>query len=89
MANSTGSVGPGKELEGKVALITGAGRNIGAATALALAQGGAAVAINTRASRDDAERVAQEVRGAGGQADVFMADIADGAAVKSMVDAVM
>ena len=89
MAASTGSVGAGKELQGKVALITGAGRNIGAATAHALAQGGAAVAINTRASREDAERVAQEVRAAGGQAEVFMADIADGAAVKSMVDAVM
>ena len=89
MANSTSSVGPGKELAGKVALVTGAGRNIGAATAHALAQGGAAVAVNTRASRDDAERVAQEVRSAGGQAEVFMADIADGAAVKSMVDAVI
>jgi len=89
MASSTSSVGPGKELQGKVALVTGAGRNIGAATAHALAQGGAAVAVNTRASREDAERVAQEVRSAGGQAEVFMADIADAAAVKSMVDAVM
>lgn len=89
MASSTGSVGPGTELAGKVALITGAGRNIGAATAAALARGGAAVAINTRASREDAERVAAEVRGAGGQAEVFMADIADAAAVKSMVDGVL
>jgi len=89
MAASTSSVGPGTELAGKVALITGAGRNIGAATALALAQGGAAVAVNTRASRDDAEKVAQEIRGAGGQAEVFMADIADASAVKNMVDGVL
>jgi 3-oxoacyl-[acyl-carrier protein] reductase len=89
MANSTGVVGPGKELAGKVALITGAGRNIGAATAHALAQGGAAIAVNTRKSREDAERVAQDIRAAGGQAEVFMADIADEAQSKAMVDAVL
>jgi 3-oxoacyl-[acyl-carrier protein] reductase len=89
MATSTSSVGPGTELAGNVALITGGGRNIGAATALALAQGGAAVAINTRASRDDADKVAQEIRAAGGQAEVFMADIADASAVKNMVDGVL
>ena len=78
-----------KELAGKVALVTGAGRNIGRATAIALAEGGAAVAVNTRKSREDAEKVAQEIRSAGGQAEVFMADIADGAAVRAMVDGVV
>ena len=78
-----------RELAGKVALVTGAGRNIGRATALELATGGAAVAINTRKSREDAEKVAQEIRAAGGQAEVFMADIADGAAVRTMVDGIM
>jgi 3-oxoacyl-[acyl-carrier protein] reductase len=80
---------PGTELAGKVALITGAARNIGRATALALAAGGAAVAINTRTSKDDAEKVAQEIRAAGGQAEVYVADIADAVAVTSMADAIM
>jgi 3-oxoacyl-[acyl-carrier protein] reductase len=75
-----------RELEGKVALVTGAGRNIGRATALALAAAGAAVAVNTRQSQDAATSVAREIRDAGGDADVFMADIADAKAVRTMVD---
>jgi 3-oxoacyl-[acyl-carrier protein] reductase len=91
MANvaAPGSVVPGTELKGKVALITGAGRNIGRAIALDLAAGGAAIAVNTRKSREDAEKVAQEVRAAGGQADVFMADIVDADAVNKMVEAIV
>jgi 3-oxoacyl-[acyl-carrier protein] reductase len=77
------------ELAGKVALVTGASRNIGRAIALALAAGGAAVAVNTRASREDAEKVAQEIRAAGGQAEVFIADIADAKAVNAMVEGVL
>lgn len=77
------------ELAGKVALVTGASRNIGRSIALALAAGGAAVAVNARTSRADAEKVAQEIRGAGGQADVFMADIADPKAVNAMVEGIV
>lgn len=77
------------ELAGKVALVTGASRNIGRAIALSLAAGGAAVAVNTRASREDAEKVAQEIRAAGGQAEVFVADIADAGAAKTMVKAIV
>ena len=75
----------GKELAGKVALVTGAARNIGRAIALALAESGATVAVNARTARADAEAVAGEIRAAGGQADVFMADIADAGAVHAMV----
>lgn len=78
-----------KELAGKVALVTGAGRNIGRAIALSLAGDGAAVAVNTRASREDAENVAGEIRTGGGQAEVFMADVADPAGVQAMVDGVI
>lgn len=79
----------GTELAGKVALITGAGKNIGRSIALELAAGGAAVGVNTRASKEDAEKVAQEIRGAGGKAEVFMADIVDPKAVQAMVEGVL
>ena len=80
---------PGTELAGKVALVTGAAKNIGRATALALAAGGAAVAINTRSSKEEAEKVAQEIRAAGGKAEVYVADIADGKQVKAMGEAIL
>ena len=81
--------GPGSELAGKVALVTGSSRNIGRAIALALAAGGAAIAVNARASREDADKVAQEIRAAGGQAEVFMADIADAGAVSAMTAGIL
>lgn len=55
-----------KELEGKVAIVTGASRNIGCSIALSLAAGGAAVAVNSRTSKEDADKVVQEIRGTGG-----------------------
>ena len=79
----------GRELAGKVALVTGAARNIGRAIALALAEAGAAVAVNARSAREDAEAVAQKIRAAGGTAETFMADIADGAAVQAMADGII
>lgn len=78
-----------KELAGKVALVTGGARNIGAATALALADAGCAVAINTRASREDGDAIVKQIRDAGGQAELYLADIADGKAARAMVDAVI
>jgi len=73
------------ELAGRAALVTGAGRNIGRAIALELAAAGAAVAVNARANRAEAEGVAAEIRAAGGRAIAVLADVADRAAVDRMV----
>lgn len=73
-------------LKDQVAIVTGGVRRIGRATALALAREGAAVAINARSSREDAERVAQEITAAGGRALVHLADVTDEAAVVRMVE---
>jgi 3-oxoacyl-[acyl-carrier protein] reductase len=77
----------GKELEGKVALVTGASRNIGRSIALSLADAGAAVGVNTRGSKDDADKVVGEIRAAGGKAETYVADIVDPKAVGAMVEA--
>ncbi len=71
-----------------VALVTGAGRNIGRAIALALAASGHAVAVNVRASVDEGQAVVDEIESAGGQALLCVADVADRAAVGAMVDAI-
>ncbi|MGQ0677906.1 MAG: 3-oxoacyl-ACP reductase FabG [Rhodospirillales bacterium] len=76
-----------RELAGKVAVVTGAGRNIGRAIALALAEGGAAVAVNARTNRTEAEAVAAEIAKTGGQALVCMADVTDVKAVERMAAA--
>jgi 3-oxoacyl-[acyl-carrier protein] reductase len=71
-----------KELEGKVALVTGAGRNIGRAIALALADAGARVVLNSRASRDEIRSVEKEI---GSNALAVLADVTDPAAVQAMI----
>ena len=76
-----------KPLTGKVAIVTGAGRNIGAAIARALAADGAAVVINVRSSGAEAEALAREIEAAGGAALPCVADVADPQAVARMVDA--
>ena len=75
-------------LEGKVALVTGAGRDIGREIALTLGREGAAVAVNYLKSRSAAEATAAEIRSAGGRALAVGADISDYAAVQAMVERV-
>src|SRR5450432_1334554 len=75
------------ELTGKVAIVTGAGRNIGRAIALALAEAGASVLVNVRGNRAEAAAVAREIEAAGGRALVHIGDVADPAAVQAMADA--
>jgi 3-oxoacyl-[acyl-carrier protein] reductase len=74
-----------RELAGRVALVTGAGRNIGRAIALDLADGGAAVVVNARANREEADAVAAEITAAGGRAVVALGDVTDTKAVAAMV----
>ena len=75
-----------QELSGRVAIVTGAGRNIGRAIALALADGGAAVVVNARSNVQEAKAVAGEIERAGGKASAAVADVADADAVASMVE---
>jgi 3-oxoacyl-[acyl-carrier protein] reductase len=73
-------------LAGKVALVTGGSRSIGAAIVKRLAADGAAVALTYSASAAKAEEVAREVQAAGGRALAIRADAADPAAVKTAVE---
>jgi 3-oxoacyl-[acyl-carrier protein] reductase len=77
------------ELSGKVAIVTGAGRNIGRAIALALADAGAAILVNARESRVEADSVAAEIAAAGGQALAHIGNVADEKAVRAMADAAL
>jgi 3-oxoacyl-[acyl-carrier protein] reductase len=65
-----------RKLDGKVALVTGSGRNIGRATALKLAEEGAHVVVNARNNEAEAEAVAREVRDRGVHSLVVLADVA-------------
>jgi 3-oxoacyl-[acyl-carrier protein] reductase len=75
-----------KELNGKVAIVTGAGRNIGRAIALTLAEGGASIVVNARNNRAEAESVAREIESAGGKAQIHIGDVADANAVQALAD---
>lgn len=77
------------ELNGKVAIVTGAGRNIGRAIALALADAGAAVAVVVRSNKTEADAVVKEIEAKGGKALALLADISDAKVVLVMADAVL
>ena len=79
----------GDEFAGKVAIVTGAARNIGRAIALSLASGGAKVAVSTRANIEQARGVVNEIKALGSEAEAFAADLAEPAQIERMVDAVL
>ncbi|MEM8975031.1 MAG: SDR family NAD(P)-dependent oxidoreductase [Pseudomonadota bacterium] len=76
-------------LEGKTALVTGASRNIGKAIALAYAEAGANIVINSLQDAEAAAAVQAEITAAGGNAIVQLGSVADRAAVDAMVAAGM
>lgn len=75
------------KLDGRVALVTGAARGIGRACAKMLAQAGAKVAVNYRAAEDHARSIVDEIRGLGGEARAYRADVAVRAEVDRMFEA--
>jgi 3-oxoacyl-[acyl-carrier protein] reductase len=78
-----------QELQGRVAVITGAGRSIGRAMALELASAGAAVVVNVRSNRAEADAVVKEIESKGGKAMAVLADVVDAAAVNAMAEAAL
>ncbi|MBN9005319.1 MAG: SDR family NAD(P)-dependent oxidoreductase [Rhizobiales bacterium] len=74
-----------QHLNGRVALVTGGSRGIGAAIALALAKSGAAVAVNYRERAADAEAVADQITAAGSRAMTVRADVSESADVTRMI----
>jgi len=76
-----------KELSGCVAIVTGSGRNIGRSIALALAEAGAAVAVNVRSNRTEADAVVKEIGTQGGRALAVLGDVGDPSAVDKIVKA--
>lgn len=76
---------PAFSLAGRVALVTGSGRNIGREIARACARAGAAVVVNGHRDRAAIQETVRLVEGEGGRAHAVLADVADRAAVQAMV----
>jgi len=74
------------ELTGKVAIVTGASKGIGAGIARALGKAGAAVAVNYASSKDGAERVAKEITQNGGKAIAVQGDVAKAGDVRRLFE---
>src|ERR1039458_1830617 len=79
----------GEEFQGKTALVTGASRGIGAATAIALARAGCKrVYVHYNSSAEGAERTAAEIRRAGAEAVVVPGNLSSEAGIRAFVDVV-
>ena len=76
-----------QELSGHVAIVTGSGRNIGRSIALELAKAGAAVTVNVRSNRAEADAVVKEIEAQGGRAFAILGDVGDPSAVNDIVSA--
>src|SRR5579885_3236259 len=72
------------KLQGKVAVVTGASKGIGAGIAKRLAEAGAAVVVNYARSREDADRVVAEITKRGGKAIAVQGDVAKAAEVERL-----
>ncbi len=73
-------------LDGKVALVTGGGRDVGAEVCRSLAAEGVKVAVNFNSSKDEADQLVDEIVAAGGTAKAVQADISDPDQVAAMID---
>jgi 3-oxoacyl-[acyl-carrier protein] reductase len=77
-----------KELDGKVAIVTGAGRNIGRAIAFSLAAAGASIAVVVRSNKLEADEVSDAIAKTGSKAIPLLANVAEAKSVHAMADAV-
>ena len=78
-----------KELDGRVAVITGAGRSIGREMAIELAAAGCNVVVNVRSNRPEAEEVVKAIEAKGSRGLVAVADVVDAPAVNRMAEAAL